>query len=338
MALTTEVSLLALDPAAHRPHVLHDEGRDWPETNCYVDLWVELLHASGAEPLAALPFTIAIDFEGDQWRFFKFPPEDLFALFGIDVFELNVWRPLVVHLEEQLALGRSPIVEVDAYHLPDTAGTTYRTEHVKSSIAIHGLDVDAGWAGYFHNAGYYELRGEDFAGAFRLDHLQDDDHLPPYVETVKWTEGQPLPPRELFAASLDLLHKHLARRPVTNPFHRYAPRLAADLEWLAGGPLARFHGYAFATFRQFGAAFELAGSYLRWLEANGERGPGDKDEAAAACGVIAETAKALQFKTARLVGAGRRFDAAPMLEAMAQQWDLVMTTLTDRYGALVRSG
>ena len=29
------------------PHPLHDSGRDWPETNCYVDLWIELLHGRG---------------------------------------------------------------------------------------------------------------------------------------------------------------------------------------------------------------------------------------------------------------------------------------------------
>ena len=47
-------------------------------------------------------------------------------------------------------------------------------------------------------------------------------------------------------------------------------RFADDLEWLAGEPLADFHRYAFATLRQCGAAFELGGAYLRWLEANGE--------------------------------------------------------------------
>ena len=69
--------------------------RAWPESNCYVDLWIELLHAAGAEPLAALRFTLAVDVEGDQWTFFKFPLADLEALYGVSVFELNVWRPLV---------------------------------------------------------------------------------------------------------------------------------------------------------------------------------------------------------------------------------------------------
>ncbi len=45
-----------------------------------------------------------------------------------------------------------------------------------------------------------------------------------------------------------------------------------DLEWLVAEPLSYFHNYAFATLRQCGAAFELAGAYLRWLEAGGECG------------------------------------------------------------------
>ena len=127
-----------LDPAAYARHPLHCADRAWPESNCYVDLWVELLHTAGAEPLAALPFALAVDVEGDQWTFFKFPLADLEALYGVSVFELNVWRPLVVHVAEQLALGRPSIVEVDAFYLPDTAGTSYRCR------ARQDVDRDSG--------------------------------------------------------------------------------------------------------------------------------------------------------------------------------------------------
>ena len=60
-----------LDPATYERHLIHGEGRTWAETNCYVDVLVELLHGLGFEPLASLPFTLRIDFEGDQWTFFK---------------------------------------------------------------------------------------------------------------------------------------------------------------------------------------------------------------------------------------------------------------------------
>ena len=49
----------------------------WVEKNCYVDVWIELLHALGLEPLAMLAFTVAVDFEGDQWTFFKPSHDDL---------------------------------------------------------------------------------------------------------------------------------------------------------------------------------------------------------------------------------------------------------------------
>jgi hypothetical protein len=54
---------------------------------------------------------------------------------------------------------------------------------------------------------------------------------------------------------------------------------------------------------------------------NGEPGLGAM---AAACDRIASAAKALQFKTARLVSAHRMFDPAPMIEEMASAFDQTM--------------
>jgi hypothetical protein len=319
-----------LDPATYERHAVHTGERIWPETNCYVDLWIEALHARDLEPLAALPFTFAIDVEGDQWTFFKFPLADLYSLYGVEVIELNVWRPLLAHVEEQLALGRLSIVEVDAFWLPDTAGVSYRMDHVKTSIGIQMVDADRRRLGYFHNAGYFELDEEDFAGIFRLDADEDPSRLPPYVEVAKFHMRPPLAGRALVAASRDLLQQHLARRPRGNPFRRYAARFDRDLGWLAASPPG-FHGYAFATLRQCGAAFELGAAYLRWLGANGEHGLAP---IAAKCDDIAETAKTLQFKLARFVTTKRAFDSAPMLDVMAAAWDEAMAGLSARYGAL----
>ena len=120
----------------------------------------------GLEPLAALPFTLAIDFEGDQWTFFKFPLADLDALYGVDVFELNVWRPLVDHLEEQLALGRPALVEVDAFYLPDTAGTSLSRASTsrRRSASRRSTSMRAGSATSTTPA-TTSSTGEDFAGA-----------------------------------------------------------------------------------------------------------------------------------------------------------------------------
>jgi hypothetical protein len=155
------------------------------------------------------------------------------------------------------------------------------------------------------------------------------------VEVVKFHGRAPFTGRTLVGASIERLGAHLTRRPRDNPFRRYAVRFQSDLEGLAGAPLAQFHSYAFATFRQCGAAFEFGGAYLRWLERNGEHGLG---RIADACDAIATTAKALQFKTARFVNTHRPFDAAPMFDKMAEAWDKAMIELTERYGAMAHHG
>lgn len=319
-----------LDPAAYRRHALHCGERGWCEANCSVDLWIELLHTAGHEPIAGLPFVFAVDLEGDQWTFFKFPFGDLEALFGVDVIEMNVWRSLKSHVSEQLALERPSIVEVDAFYLPDTLGTSYRAEHVKTSIGIQALDDDERRLGYFHNAGYYELASDDFDGIFRLGpHAADVQPLPPYAEVVKLDKPVTHTTSSLRDASLALLRKHLRRRPSRNPFQRYQDSFSKDMAWLSGEPPASFHNYAFATLRQCGAAFELGAAYLRWLEAAEEQ----KLEAAiAACSTIAATAKVLQFKVARTLNTGKPLDAQPLLQTMATSWDITMRELEAQYG------
>ncbi len=257
--------ILPLDPAHYERHPIHGDKRTWVETNCYVDVWVELLHGMDLEPIAALPFTLAIDFEGDQWTFFKFPLADIYDLYGLDVQELAIWRPLTTHIEEQTYLGRHVLVELDSYYLPDTAGTAYQQAHIKSTVAVNAIDSDARYLGYFHNQSYHELIGEDFSKIFRVEEPQDSPVLPPYVEFVK-NRRPALTGREMIDASLRLLRRQFEHLPAHNPFEKFKTRLQADLDWLAGESLATFHQYSFATLRQFGACFELAATYLTWLQ------------------------------------------------------------------------
>ena len=163
------LQVVPLDPSTYRRHALHGEERVWGETNCYTDLVIELAHGLGFEPLAMLAFTLAIDFEGDQWTFFKPPACDLADLYGVELNELSVWRPLVEHVAEQVEAGRPVLVELDSWFLPDTAATSYRAEHVKTTIIPEAIDRDAQVLRYFHNAGLYELRDADYRGLFRID-------------------------------------------------------------------------------------------------------------------------------------------------------------------------
>lgn len=319
-------SLFPISAQSYRPHPLHVDERDWAEANCYADLWIEVLHTLGREPRACLAFTVAVDFECDQWTFFKPPLGDLLRLYGIDVQELNVWDRLEQHVEAQLAGGRLAVVEVDSFWLPDTAGTSYQTAHTKTGIGMAAIDLSSETLGYFHNGGYYELRGADFRGLFRLDQ-PESAHLPPYVELARF-DGVAVTDDQLVVETEALLARHVRRRPRRSPFEAFAASLPAELERLRQEGLGRFHRYAFATLRQAGAAFELAGVLLRWL---GGRGVDGLAEPAAELASISTTAKAMQFRLAR-AAAGRTVDVAEAMASMDAAWRRGLGTLAARYG------
>ena len=318
-----------LDPSTYTRHAIHDEGRRWAETNCYVDVLVELLHGLGFEPIAALPFTLRIDFEGDQWTFFKFPHSDLLDLFGLDIQEMNPWRRLAHHVDEQVGLGRPVLVELDSFFLPDTHGTAYRSAHVKSTVAVNEIDIEARHMGYFHGQGYYHLDGEDFEHIFQLEGLVHDRMLPPYIEYVKPLDTRvPGPGRELVEASLACLKRQLAILPAVSPFQRFRDRFEQDLLWLMDEPIETFHDYSFATLRQYGACFELVETYLKWLSDGGEVG---LEESIRAFGSISDAAKTLQFQLARAMARRRELPLDP-IDSMGELWTRGMAPLAERYG------
>lgn len=319
--------ILTIDPATYQRHRIHTQERDWAETNCYVDIWIELLHALGYEPLAAMPYTLAIDFEGDQWTFFKFPLADIYDLYGIDVQELAIWKPLVSHVEEQIAEGKPVLVELDSYYLPDTAGTAYKMAHVKSTVAVTEIDVRNKHLGYFHGQGYYHLGKDDFLDVFRLRGEPDPSVLPPYVEIAKLRRKQPMSQADVLNTSLHLLRKQLSLLPLENPFEKYLPRFKNDLLWLMNEELDTFHAYSFATLRQFGACYELAANYLQWLMGCGEDGLG---EAAKKIKSISETAKVYQFQLARAMSRKKELDVTP-IDNMGLAWTEATAILKSKY-------
>jgi hypothetical protein len=310
--------VLEIEAEGYRPHELHSEQQIWTEKNCYVDIWIELLGALGVEPRAVLPSVLAVDFEGDHWTFIKPPHGELRTLYGIDVQELNVWRPLIEHAAEHLQNGKLISTEADAFWLPDTAATDYRRQHTKTTIVLNELDIERQQLGYFHNAGYYRLEGEDFRQLFRLDGPDDPSVLPLYAELIRIDTLIRRPPAELAALSMQLLAQHLARRPQTNPVQRFAQRFSQDLPELLERGLPHYHAWAFSTIRQLGSAFDLAAACVRWLSA------GENSELLACAQrfeTIAHGCKTLILKVARAVNAKRPIDAAELLDSMAQAWD-----------------
>ncbi len=313
----TMVSLFGCDPATYQPHAIHGADRTYIETNCFTDIISELLHARGDEPVASFGSFVRMDFENDQWTFFKPLAVDMELLYGLDIHEIQPYRSIPHQVAEQIALGRTMTIELDGWYLPDTAATSYRAGHVKTGVIAEAIDVEGERFRYFHNASLYELSGEDFRGSFRTDTGWDDNVLPPYTELIRFDAGPRLEGEALRETSRRLLRGHLDRVVPGNPFDRFTERFSADLPDLLAGDEARYHAYTFATFRMAGAGFELLASHVDWLlGAAGE-------PAAAAMARIVDGCKVLGFKLARR----RPFDPSEAMAALAAAWTEALTAL-----------
>lgn len=311
------VSLFGHDPATYRPHGIHSGSRNYIETNCFTDIVAELLHARGDEPLAAFGSFVRGDFENDQWTFFKPLAVDLELLFGMDIHEVQPYRPIPQQIAEVIAVGRTMTIELDAWYLPDTAATSYGTAHVKTGVIAEAIDVAGERFRYFHNASLYELSGHDFRGAFRVGGVWSDDVLPPYTELIRFDVGPTLRGDALRAAARTILAGHLERVVPGNPFDRFKERLGLDLPGLLAGDAALYHAFTFATFRMAGAGFELLASEAEWLL--GDAGSG----AIAAMSRIVDGCKVLGFKLARR----RAFDPTEAMDALSAAWAEAMESL-----------
>jgi len=315
--------LFAISPEGYRPHALHQGERFWPQTNCYADLWIEIIHQCGGAPEAAFGFTLAQDFEGDQFTFFKPSLDELNALYGLRVNELALYDDLLTQLEVQVARGRLVLIELDSFYMPDTRGVSYRETHGKTTIGINLLDRAGRVVEYFHNDGFYRAEGEDFDGLFSLlPHQQREDWLFPYAEFVTFRPNKP-DEAALRAKAQALLAQHFAAMPKNNPVADYAKVAGVQARALFAREGSAFHYYAFNTLRQVGANFELLASHLQWL--------GGHEAAVAPALAMAEGAKVAQFQLARAQRTQdpARFEAAlaPIVEAHDALRAALKTTL-----------
>jgi hypothetical protein len=311
--------LFPVSPEGYRVHALHSGERFWPQTNCYADLWIEIIHQLGSSPEAAFGFTLGQDFEGDQFTFFKPPLEDLYALYRLRAGELALYDDLLTHIEVQIARGRMVLVELDSFYLPDTRGVSYRETHGKTTVGINRLDRAARAVDYFHNEGFFHASGEDFDGLFGLLPEQHRaDRLFPYAEMVRLPERAP-DEAVLRSTAAEILARHRAQIPANNPLADYARVAGAQAQALMTREDGAFHLYAFNTLRQVGANFELLASHLTWL--------GGFDEAAAPALALAEGAKVAQFQLARAMRAKDPARFVGALEPLAAQHDALRAAL-----------
>lgn len=309
-----------IDPATYRPHALHASDKMWPETNCYVDLWIEVLASFGVAPEAMLGFTLTQDFEGDQFTFFKVPLEDLETLYDIRVTELAIFDNVEQHVRVQIDRGRLCLVEMDSFYMPDTAGVAYGREHGKTTVAINRLDMGAKKLDYFHNGGFFSLEGDDFDGLFQRHLTETDLPFLPYTEFAKFPLTRPTETHQRDVAA-KLLQHHFARRPADNPVRAFAGVFASQVEAVSERPFGFFHKYAFNTLRQLGANFELTAAHLAWLSDH------EFTEAKAAALKISEVAKSVQFQIARAVTRKKFEPLSTALDPAADAWDDLISAL-----------
>ena len=281
-------------------HRLNDPSRTWPETNCYLDLWIGLLHAAGQDPLPLMGVAAGMRWEGDHFTFVKPNAADLFTLAGVVVQEMALWDGMEAQVAAQVARGAVPMPEVDSFFLPDTQD--HGRQHGKTSIGIVGLDVANGTLDYVHSGRMYRVDGDDYRGMLGL--APHTRLLFPYTELARLPDVGPLARHEL---ARGVLRRLAAGRGAGNPVRAFA----ADLPGLLVGRGEQVHLLCFNTLRQLGAAFGLFADHLVWL--------GEDGSAAAA---LAEQAKTGQFMLARAARRGRP-DAAILgaLEEMAGTWE-----------------
>ncbi|MHA7774550.1 DUF1839 family protein [Roseibium sp. M-1] len=318
-----------LNAATYQRSPLHAQERDWPETNCYLDVWIEVLPSLGLPPEACLAYSITQDFEGDQFTFFKVPLEDLEALYGLKVTELAIYDRVESHVLQQISRGRLSLVEVDSYFLPDTHGVGYHEAHGKTTVAVNLMDFDKREMEYFHGLGLHRLEGDDFDGIFQRGAHQKPMPFLPYTEFVKFPEVLPSP-EHVLSVSEDLLRHHLKRRPATNPVASFARVFPAQVEKVSEREFGFFHLYAFNTLRQLGANFELFSSYLDWLAGQGRS---ELAEGADLARTISSTCKMVQFKLARAVMRKKFQGLDEGLLPAVNAWDALVALLERHYGS-----
>jgi hypothetical protein len=309
--------------------VLHRGERVWIETNCYVDLWIELLHHFGCDPHAALSFTVTQAFEGDQFTFPKFSLDDIARLYGLQAQELAIYDTLEAHTVEQVKRGQVVVAEVDSFYLPDTRATAYRQTHTKTTIAVDSIDSAARRITYFHNAGYFALSGEDYDGVFRRlpDLAGDVQALFPYVEFVKRARA-PLEGDALVRRSVELLKLRLMDRPASNPITQWRAAFPEHLRALLERDPAYYHLYTFNVLRQLGFNFELLAKYVAWLNEHGVAVPEDIGTNAQ---VIANEAMVMQFRLARARMRSRTDPCNECLDTIEAAYDKTIEPLAARF-------
>ena len=247
-------------PTEYQSHPLHADERAFAETNCYADIVIELLHARGDEP------TRGARTRGSH-RLRRRPVDVLQAAIrttsrrcsGSTSTKCSRTGPLPEQIAEQIADGRTLIVELDSWYLPDTHATAYRREHVKSSAVMEAIDTDGEAAALLpQRAGCTSSRVRTSMRRFVFDLPTGDDHAAAVHGARAVRRRRALAGAELQRRAPALLARTPSPRTPARTRSPVSPRRSGPhLPRLLEQSHADYHAYAFATVRMAGSAFEL---------------------------------------------------------------------------------
>ena len=220
---------------------------------------IELLHACGYEPIAAFGHLVRMDFEGDQWTFFKPPPEDLESLFG-DRHPRDAALPAAARADRRAA--RSAVARSSSSSTPGTCPTRRPRATAQSTSRPRSPPMrstpTARRCGTSTAPACSSSAARTTAACSGSAEFSDDV-LPPYTELVRFDAGPRLRGRRAARAPPStLLRRHLDQAPARQPVRavRAAARTGAAGAARAAGS-SDYHAYAFATVRMAGSAFEI---------------------------------------------------------------------------------
>lgn len=303
-------------------HPLHRQDSLWSNTNCYMDVWIELLHGMGRRPEPLFAAAVAAETQVEQFEFLKVDHRDLEQVHGIRVGEYDVWTTLLEHVTTHMQAGNVIIVEADAHWLPDTRGISYGIEHTKTSIVPVHVDARNKHLVYLHNEGLHELRGDDFD--YVLGEQRSQGIVPaPYMELVR-LDRLNAPDDDLAREhTIRLLKYHAGRSPVTNPVADLMDVLRSRYQWLATAGMDGYHALCFETTRQLGVVALLAAEAVRFSQVD------HLQPAAEAYLDVSKEAKALQFQLARVARGRQPAAVESTMQTIVSQWAVAANSLQE---------
>ena len=178
---------------------------------------------------------------------------------------------------------------------------------MKSTVAVVAIDVAEAAAGLLPQPGLLPPRRRRFRDVFRLNATRPTRCCRP-TSSSSSVGARRLADRPSWSSRLASVcwrqHCIGCRRPIRST--QFKARFEAICDWLADATAEVFHLYSFATLRQFGACYELAATYLHWLDRQRVCWTGRLDRGLHTD--LSTGAKTLQFHLARAMARKKPLD------------------------------